>query len=283
MHELLYDLLKDASRRPQPFSRYTAADLWTRPHLAQQMLAAHLDPHSDRASYRVDEIDRIVRWLDSRFTLAAKRICDLGCGPGLYTQRFAAAGAEVTGIDFSLPSLNYAVHQAQKNKQQIEYLHADYLADNLPTGFDLVTLIFTDFCVLSPIQRQSLLTRIRDMLNPGGRLILDVASIAAFAKKKESTEIEDRLMDGFWAPGPYVGIKRCFLYVHDHLSLERYIIIEPDESWQVFNWFQYFTPDSLAAELGSAGFAPDLMLGGLSGMPLASDSELIGVVAGITS
>ncbi|MEW8167711.1 MAG: methyltransferase domain-containing protein [Candidatus Thiodiazotropha endolucinida] len=28
-------------------------------------------------------------------------MCDLGCGPGLYTKRFFAQGAEVTGIDFS--------------------------------------------------------------------------------------------------------------------------------------------------------------------------------------
>jgi len=276
----MYELLQDVSRRPPPFSRYTAASLWTRPHLAQQMLAAHLDPHTDRASYRHDEIERIVQWLDDRFTLSAKRVCDLGCGPGLYTRRFDAAGAQVTGVDFSRHSINYAAQQAQANKQQIEYLHADYLADKLPTGFDLVTLISTDLCALSPAQRQTLLARIRDMLSPGGHLVLDVASLAAFTQKQESIELEDRLMNGFWTDGPYVGIQRTIVYPQDHVTLDRYIIVEPDETWEVFNWLQYYSPDSLRAELHAAGLSTDLITGSLSGLPLADDSELIGVIAG---
>jgi 2-polyprenyl-3-methyl-5-hydroxy-6-metoxy-1,4-benzoquinol methylase len=96
MYELLYDL----SRRPEPFSRYTAMELWTRPHHARQMLDFHLNQEIDLASHRIEAIDHIVSWIDSQLVLSDKHVCDLGCGPGLYTQRFASCGADVTGVDF---------------------------------------------------------------------------------------------------------------------------------------------------------------------------------------
>lgn len=277
----MYDLLQGVSHRPALFSQYTVSDLWTRPHLAKQMLANHLDPQNDRASYRVDVIDQVVSWIDLKLKLSEKRVCDLGCGPGLYAERFAAIGAEVTGIDFSHHSVSHAKRELRKNKLSIQYLHSDYLKDNLPTGFDVVTLIFTDLCVFSPAQRQILLDRIRGMLNPGGRVVLDVVGVAAFSSKVEETQIEDRLMNGFWAEGQYVGIKRTFLYPEDWVSLDRYLIVEPSESWEIFNWFQYYTPASLEAELRSAGFYIDEMVGSLKGDPLENDSELIGVIASL--
>ncbi len=275
----MYDLLKDISTRPTLFSKYTVPDLWTRPHLAKQMLVNHLDPDGERASYRFSAIDQAVRWMDSKLALSGKRICDLGCGPGLYAERFAAIGSQVTGIDFSQHSLSYANRELQKKKLPIQYLHADYLKNSLPTGFDVVTLIFTDLCALSPDQRLNLLRRMRDMLNPGGRIVLDVANEAALTKKRELTQIEDRLMNGFWAAGKYIGIKRIFLYPNENVSLDRYLIVEPHESWEIFNWLQHYSPESLVAELQTAGFSIDEMVGSLDGEPLTNESRLIGVIA----
>jgi SAM-dependent methyltransferase len=277
----MFELLQDISRRPEPFSRYTAMELWTRPHLARQMLSFHLNQETELASRRFETIDQIVSWIDSQLGLSGKRVCDLGCGPGLYTQRFADRGAEVSGVDFSAHSLEYARLRASEDKQSISYVEADYLADELPQGFDIVTLIYTDYSVLSPTQRASLLGRIRKMLNPGGRLVMDVAGMGSLAAKQECTLIENNLMQGFWAEGDYVGIQRNFVYPDECLSLDRYVIVEPAETWQVFNWFQYFTPESLREELVSAGFSVEQMYGGLRGEPLETDGDFIGVIASL--
>ncbi len=277
----MYNLLRDVCDRPDPFSHYTAPELWTRPHLAAQMLAAHLDPDGDRASYRRDSIDQIVAWIDSQICLANRTVCDLGCGPGLYTQRFAAFADEVVGVDFSAVSLTHAMREAEKSQAKIQYLKANYLTDELPVGFDVITLIFTDFCVLSSAQRSVLLKRMRSMLNSGGSIILDVAGLASFAAKREETLMENNLMNGFWAEHDYVGIKRTFLYREEHLSLDRYLIVEPETSWGIFNWFQHFSPESITAELEAAGFSIDQMVGSLAGEPLAEDSELIGIIASL--
>lgn len=273
----MYDVLKDIAKRPEPFSRSTVKELWTRPHLARQMLNYHLSQETDLASRKYESIDRVVEWIDSQLNLSGKSLCDLGCGPGLYAQRFEARGAQVTGVDFSAHSLDYAKTQGPNS---IRYVEADYLLDDLPSEFDIVTLIYTDLCVLSPEQRKLLLARMHGMLNPGGQIVLDVAGIGSFEQKDETTLIQDKMMGGFWAAGDYVGIQQSFVYPEECLSLDRYVIVEPGETWQIYNWMQYFTPESAEAELKSAGFEIRQMVGELTGVPLTPKSDFIGVVAG---
>jgi SAM-dependent methyltransferase len=246
------------------------------------MLSFHLNQETELASRRFETIDEIVSWIDSQLGLSGKRVCDLGCGPGLYTQRFSTKGADVTGVDFSAHSLDYARRKSEEDKQSIRYLMADYLSDDLPAGSDIVTLIYTDFSVLSPTQRAKLLGRIRKMLNPGGQLVLDVAGMGSLNAKEECTCIEDKLMDGFWAEGDYVGIQRSFVYPQQDLSLDRYVIVEPNETWQIFNWFQYFTAQGLQQELNAAGFSVEQMSGGLRGEPLQAEGDFIAIIASVS-
>ena len=220
----------------------------------------------------------MVDWIDSKLDLSEKRLCDLGCGPGLYTRRFESRGAIVTGVDFSALSLDYAKTQGPNT---IRYIEADYLSDDLPSGFDIVTLIYTDLCALSPAQRKLLLGRMRGMLNPEGQIVLDVAGIGSFNQREEVTIIQDKMMGGFWAADNYVGIQRTFVYPEECLALDRYVIVEPGEIWQIYNWLQYFTPESIEAELQSAGLRIDKMVGDLTGVPLQPKSDFIGIVASV--
>ena len=68
----MYELLHEMLQRPEPFSRYTAKELWTRPHLARQMLSYHLDQNTELASRRLDTIDKVVAWLDGQLNLSGK-------------------------------------------------------------------------------------------------------------------------------------------------------------------------------------------------------------------
>ncbi len=272
----MYDFLVDLSLRPEPFSRYTAKELWTKPHLSEQLLGFHLNQETDLASRRADSINQVVQWVDGQLGLSGKSVCDLGCGPGLYTERFSALGARTTGVDFSRRALDYARSSANR---AIQYVHADYLSDELPSGFDVITLIYNDFCVLSPEQRTVLLGRIRRMLNVGGYLVFDVLGTGSFQARKETTLIEHRLMNGFWAAGDYVGIQKSFTYQERRLGLDRFVVVEPEETWEIYNWFQYFTPEGISAELNASGFSVVTLSGDLTGLPLADDGDLIGVVA----
>ncbi|MEJ2383731.1 MAG: class I SAM-dependent methyltransferase [Xanthomonadales bacterium] len=272
----MYDLLHALGSRPEPFAENTIRDLWTRPHLARKMLEYHLSQDTDHASRRVEEIDRIVAWLDDQLTLAGKRVVDLGCGPGLYARRMARAGAEVSGVDFSRVALDYARTRCMDH---VRYLEADYLVDELPGGFDVATLVYYDFCALGPDDRARLLGRIRDLLAPGGLLALDLAGPGAFAEVEDGVVIEPRLMAGFFAPGDYVGIHRTDVYEEAEISLDRFAVFEPGEAWQIWNWVQYYTPERAAAEFAEAGFMIRALTGGLDGTPLAPHSRTLGVIA----
>lgn len=250
----MYERLIDLVERPAPFSVYTALELWTDEYVSARMLECHLDPASDLASRRPDAIDSIVGWMESRLGLSGKAVCDLGCGPGLYAERMAMHGARVTGVDFSTRSLAHARHSAEKKRLTISYLQGDYLKDKLPAQQDIVTLIYGDYCVLSPQQRQTLLKRIHAMLKPGGRLVFDVFSRPQFGQCTEEFHFERRLMNGFWAEGDYFGFRATYLYRDLHLSLDRYLIIEPARTRHIYNWMQYFAPTEIKAELVEAGF-----------------------------
>lgn len=41
-------------------------------------------------------------------------VLDLSCGPGLYTSRFARARLQVTGVDFSRSTIDYASRYAHE-------------------------------------------------------------------------------------------------------------------------------------------------------------------------
>ena len=271
-----FDALKALTHRPAPFSVSTVKELWTKPHLAEQMLMHHLSQDSPHSSRLISDIDRIVDWIDAQLDLGGKRVVDLGCGPGLYARRMARKGAHVTGVDFSANSLEYA---RSREMERIEYLQADYLQDDLPGGFDIAVLIYYDYCAMGPENRALLLGKIHDMLNPGGHLVIDLAGPGAFDAIADDIQIEEQMMGGFFAPGDYVGVHKTDVYEEDGVSLDRFLVLEPDDNWQIFNWVQYYTPESAAAELGEAGFMVNALTGGLDGEPLADDSQTIGVIA----
>ncbi len=69
--------------------------IWTDPHVSKQLLAAHLDPKTDAASRRPESIDRTITWVVNLLDLKpGNKILDLGCGPGLYSQRLAKLGCK---------------------------------------------------------------------------------------------------------------------------------------------------------------------------------------------
>jgi 2-polyprenyl-3-methyl-5-hydroxy-6-metoxy-1,4-benzoquinol methylase len=147
----MYSFLVEQNTRPTPFSAYTAEELWTDPHVAQQMLAYHLDPEQDVASRNHRFIERSVGWLNRTFHLAqGKRVLDLGCGPGLYANGLATSGAEVTGVDFSQHSLAHARATAERGKLEVEFVEGNYLDLEVRGLYDLVLLIYGDICALSP-------------------------------------------------------------------------------------------------------------------------------------
>lgn len=275
----LYSELAAFDDRPEPFSKMTIGALWTDPHVARQMLAAHLDPSHDAASRRPASIDGFIGWLDRRLPVAERKVTDLGCGPGLYAERLARRGALVTGVDFSENSLDHARQSAAAADLAIDYRHADYLEDELPSGQDLVIMIYGDYCAMPPAQRHRLLDRIRAMLKPGGHFVFDVFSPGEMRLLSEGLSVDRRPRGGFWSGGDHVAFKRTFLWPEQLVSLERYLVATADRKFEIFNWMQYFTPEAITAELDAAGYAVDATPDFVTGEPWQESARPIAVVS----
>jgi cyclopropane fatty-acyl-phospholipid synthase-like methyltransferase len=250
----MFDELETIYARPEPFGFYTAEELWTDEHTSAQMLAYHLDEEVDISSRSVAFIDRSVAWIVSHLGVGqGTRIADFGCGPGLYATRLARRGAEVTGIDFSKRSIEYARRTAAAENLSIRYIDESYLELELDDRFDLVTMIMCDFCALSPEQRRTLLRKFRGLLAAGGAVLLDVYSLAAFAGREERATCERDLLDGFWSPHRYYGFLNTFKYDEEKVVLDKYTIVEEARTRTVYNWLQHFSPETLEHELGGCG------------------------------
>lgn len=276
----MYSTLKELNTRPPLFSAYTAQELWTDPHVANQMLAFHLDPEQDLASRNHAFIDRSVRWLNQSFGLdSGKRVLDLGCGPGLYANRMAGLGASVTGIDFSESSLAHARFEADSANLDAAFRHANYVDLELDGRFDLVLLIFGDFCPLGPEQRRTLLDNVRGWTAPEGRFVFDVSSSALFERVEEATTFEAVPDGGFWSPDPHFVFTARFKYPSDMAYLDRYLVVEANRTRELFNWMQCYDPASLEAELSRAGWEVESIEGNVAGEAFEPDADFFAVVA----
>lgn len=265
----MFEELSEIHRKPDLFSVYTAETLWTEPHLAQQMLKTHLDQTTPLASRPLHIIDQTVQWLDEEFGPNGKRICDLGCGPGLYAERYAQRGAEVEGLDFSASSIEYAILNSDPGRGSFAFRQANYLTDALPTQQDLITLIYCDFCVLFPSQRATLLGKVRRSLNSEGVFVFDVSSMKAFETVSEGIVFARNYMDGFWTADECYVFHSTWKYETAAVSLDLFTIVEEQKTWRVYNWLQHFSQSTLEAELKSSGFEIDDISNRLD----ASDTE----------
>ncbi len=264
------------------WSEYTAYELWADDHISKSMLAFHLDPESEPASRPHVFLDRSAAWISEKFDFqAGGKVLDFGCGPGLYTTRFHDAGAKVTGIDYSHRSIGYALNKAEVSGRNISYIEGNYLDAELPGvgSYDLATMIYCDFCPLSPAQRKTLLHRIGRILKPGGNFLFDVFTNGAYDSRIESSSIEANLMSGFWSPDKYTGIQQTWKYDDERVILDKYDIFEKDRTLTIYNWLQYFSSGALEEELRSNGFIIKEIYSDVSGAPWREDSATMAVVA----
>lgn len=276
----MFEELERINERPKPFQFYTASDLWTNEHTSKQMLSFHLNEAIDVSSRNAEFINRSVEWIASWFNIGKDtKIADFGCGPGLYATRLAKRGANVTGIDFSGRSIEYAKEVAAREQLNISYVRQNYLEFETEDRFDLVLMIMCDFCALSTTQRKGILKKFHSILKPGGYVLIDAYSLSAFDKREEAATYEENLLNGFWSPNKYYGFLNTFKYVNEKVVLDKYTIVEAERTRCVYNWLQYFAPEELKKAFMEAGFKVDSLYSDVAGKPYDQNTCEFAIVA----
>lgn len=276
----MFEALERINERPEPFEFYTAGDLWTDEHTSKQMLSFHLNEAIDLSSRNAEFINRSVEWITSEFNIGRDcTIADFGCGPGLYAAPLARHGANVTGIDFSARSIEYAKEVAAREQLDISYVKQNYLEFETEDRFDLALMIMCDFCALSPTQRRGMLCKFHEILQPDGSVLLDVYSLSAFEQKEEVATYEVNQLDGFWSPNKYYGFLNTFKYDEEKVALDKYTIIEEKRTRVIYNWIQYFRPEDLEREFMEAGFSVKGLFSDVAGTLYDRKSSEFAVIA----
>lgn len=240
--------------KPKLYDKGNAV-MWTDEHISKQLLHVHLNSELDLGSRKKETIKSTVEWILAKTENRQLNILDLGCGPGLYTEKLAKRGHAVTGVDFSSNSIIYAKAQSKKQDLDIHYLCENYLKLNLNENtFDLVILIYTDFGTLLPKERESLLEVIKKALKPGGVLIFDVLNDKNL-KNKTTPKSWETSIKGFWKNTPYLSLSESFLYENEKVILYQHIVIDEEDDINVYRfWTHYFSHADLTNILVKSGF-----------------------------
>jgi SAM-dependent methyltransferase len=290
MGKTVFETLQNITKKPGIQSIYEecpfkADTFWNDPYLSEQLLKLHLHPHIDLCSRRHDAIAKEVNWINDRFNIGSDtRICDFGCGPGLYTNQWVKTGAQVTGIDISENSLAYARKQAKQQGLAPNYVHQNFLDYSSPQKFDLVTMIFNVYNDLDDKQRARLLNKFHDLLDDDGAIVLDVSSLNKFADKieKQASFASSSFpgdMPNFWAPGYHYLFTHCFKYDDEHITLDKYTVVDEQQIREEFIWIKYYDPQSLTAEFEASGFKIIEHYADFSGAEYQPDSKGIAIIA----
>jgi len=276
----LIDLINRAEN-PQPWTEGEKIP-WNEPGFSKRMLEEHLSQKHDAASRRFDIIDKQVAWIhDAVLSGRQTKILDLGCGPGLYTRRFAKLGHECTGIDFSPASIDYAVKNACSNNLTINYIFRDLRSADFGEGYGLVMLIFGEFNTFRPGEARLILTKANHALAKGGTLLLEPHTYAAVRSigKQSSTWYSSK--GGLFFDKPHLYLTEYFWDEQHNAATERYFIIDPaiGEVMPYAESMQAYTDEQYQGLLEECGFEKVTFFPSLTGDIQPYSIELMAVVA----
>ena len=270
----MFDELKKYTTRPELYAPSTNK-FWDDAHISKGMLEAHLNPDWDAASRKHEFLDKSVNWISQIAPPSQyKFLLDLGCGPGLYAERFNRAGYSVTGVDFSERSIAYAKEQTLLNESNIEYHYQNYLTIDYKERFDVITLIYCDYAALSITDRLILLKKVYQALKPDGKFIFDV--FTPLMRKAESRSWQYCEKGGFLSEKAHICLESVYQYDDEDKTELRQSIVITKEIVHCYNiWDHYFTKEALLSEIQTAGFNAFEFYGDIAGKEFSDTGETI--------
>lgn len=276
------DLLTKYLHKPSIFQEgKSQAAFWDNEHISKQMLEAHLNPNWDAASRKADTIELSCKWIISSMNLNNNdKVLDLGCGPGLYCTKLNENGLQVTGIDYSKRSIEYAKEEAIRRNLSIEYVYMNYLDIDFYNEYDIAMMIYCDFGVLSDESRKLILKKIHRALKEKGCFLFDVWTTSNMELTSSFQNWSINLNGGFWKPNSYIELIDKTYYDTRNISLSQHIILEEESNISVYNlWERCYTLDSIRELLNESGFEIVDVFSDLIGTAYVEGTESLGIIA----
>jgi SAM-dependent methyltransferase len=255
---------------------------WHDPEFSVRMLREHLSQSHDAASRRLDKIDRQVAWIHTLpLHEQPTHVLDLGCGPGLYSERLARLGHSCVGIDYSPASIAYAQDTAKHANLPCMYVCQDIRRADYGTGFGLVMLLYGEFNVFRLADAQLILGKARQALEAGGRLLLEPHTFSTIQKIGQQSPTWYTSRGGLFSSQPHLVLQENHWHTQHNVATIRYFIVDA-ATGQVTRHaqsFQAYTDEEYRSLLESCGFTAVEFFPSLGEVHTDSPSELIAITA----
>jgi SAM-dependent methyltransferase len=256
---------------------------WNEPGFSARMLAEHLTQEHDAASRRAERIDEQVRWIHQHLLQGRpSRVLDLGCGPGLYTQRLAALGHSCVGIDFGPASIAHARAQASANGADCVYIEGDIRSTDFgPDGsYDLAMLIYGELNVFRRTDAIAILQKAWRALAPGGLLLLEPHTFEAVREEGQRPSTWYTSENGLFSERPHLALYEAIWHAAQAVTIHRYFIVDA-ETGAVTRYASSmcaYTSEGYRQLLADAGFGEPVCYPSLTGQADRSQSQLLAIV-----
>lgn len=272
--EKLFELAKT----PEPFKEGTQ-EIWLDPDRADLVLESHFDENIPGGSKESSFIEETVNFINKIAPPNKyKNVIDLGCGPGLYSQKLAMKGYDVVGIDFNKKAIERAISDAEKKDLSIDYRLEDITNIEFEDTFDLALLIYQIYGVFNPENRRKILSNVHRGLKSGGLVLLDVLSDTSYEK------FEQKFI--WWLTdkaSPLSDKKHLTLYAShkypNNVTLAKNVLAFDDGELVNYNyWNQHFSIEDLEKEVNAAGFTLENVYADVNGGDYKNNSEFFAVI-----
>ena len=255
---------------------------WNDPDFSRRMLNEHLSQEHDAASRRFEIIDNHVKWIHDQVLKGnPTRILDLGCGPGLYTNRLARLGHRCVGIDFSPASIAYASEQAEEAGLECTYIQQDIRTADYGDEYGLVMSIFGEFNVFRPEEAKGILEKAYRALVPNGFLLLEPHTFGTVAKIGKQPPLWYSTEKGLFSDEPHLYLQENFWNTEDNVAIQRYYIIDAATGAVTRHSAstQAYTNEEYRSLLAECGFGKVVFYSSLDGSLDSSEGDLVGILS----
>ena len=214
------------------------------------------------------EVSALVRLLELDSPM---KILDLACGFGRHTNRLAALGHSMTGIDLMPGFLDIARLDAFQRKVDVEYHQGDMRDLGYKNAFDRVMLLFTAFGYFSDEENLQVLVNIRAALKPGGLLIFDTHNRDAWLKNMHPYFVTEK-------EGNFMIDRLAFDSLQGRLYNKR-VVIRDGVRRDLPNFTRFYNPNEIQILLEQAGLELHNLFGGWDGKEFTAESRGMIVIA----
>jgi len=199
------------------------------------------------------------------------KILDIPCGFGRHTNRLAALGHHMTGIDMYPGFLELARRDAEVRGVKVDYRQGDMRHLDFEAEFDRVMMLFTSFGYFEDDENLRVLENVGRALTPQGLFILDVPNRDMASKNLSPAHVTEKDGD--------MMIDRVSFDTLTGRMYNRRIVIRNTVRKDKPFFVRLFNPTELRDWLKRAGMDIEWMYSGYDLSPLVEDSRRLIVVA----